>query len=80
MIKVPIARLASLALASFFLSVWPAGAAPNLVSGTEQWENVNYLKKEIQWYDNLRQAQDAARQKGKMVFYMHILGKLDGAT
>lgn len=58
----------------------PVQAAPGLVSGQEQWENVNTLTSQIQWFRDLNQAEQAARQKGKMVFYMHMLGKIDGAT
>lgn len=58
----------------------PAQAAPGLVSGEEQWENVNALTSQVQWFRDLNQAEQSARQKGKMVFYMHMLGKIDGAT
>ncbi|MBN8661128.1 MAG: hypothetical protein K2Y32_02700 [Candidatus Obscuribacterales bacterium] len=73
-------RLLALAMLAACTLTLPAQAGPKLITGTEQWENVNYLLTEIPWYQSLSQAQEAARQKGKMVFYMHILGKLNGAT
>lgn len=73
-------RVCISALSLAFLLAPFQGAICAEVNGVEQRQNVDNLTHEIQWFDNLRQAQESARQKGKMVFYMHMLGKMTGAT
>jgi len=41
---------------------------------------VHQLTTGIKWYSNLQEAEDTARQQNKLVFWMHMLGKIDGAT
>lgn len=67
-------------LTLLFLLAPMQGAPAAEVDGVQQRQNVDNLVSQIQWFDNLRQAEESARQKGKMVFYMHMLGKMTGAT
>lgn len=55
-------------------------AAPGVIDGREARTNVDNLTKQVYWFSNLRDAEDSARQKGKPLLWVHILGKLDGAT
>ena len=57
-----------------------AHAAPGVIEGREARANVDNLTKQVYWFSSLRDAEDSARQKGKPLLWMHILGKLDGAT
>lgn len=77
-VALSLALMPLLALNSTVLE--PAYAVPGLLSGQVQRENVNNLVSQIHWFDNLEQAQESARQTGKMVFYMHMLGNLSGST
>ena len=55
-------------------------AAPFILSGEVAQHNVAELTSEIPWYTSLQQAEYAAQQQGKMIFWMHMLGSLSGAT
>jgi hypothetical protein len=69
----------ALAAVSLFLS--PATiAAPLIVPGQVSQEHVYDLTSQIPWYHSLNQAEDAARRQGKLIFWVHMLGTLDGAT
>jgi hypothetical protein len=61
------------------LTSTPAGAA-RLVSGDVTAQNVAQLTSEIQWQQSLPQAQYQAQRQGKMIFWVHMLGNLSGAT
>jgi hypothetical protein len=41
---------------------------------------VHALTSDIDWYKNLNKAEDEAQKSGKLIFWLHILGKIDGAT
>lgn len=32
------------------------------------------------WYTNLDEAREAALKSGRLIFWMHMLGTIDGAT
>lgn len=57
-----------------------AAAAPGIVEGREARTRLDNLTHQVYWFDNLRDAEASARQKGKPLLWMHILGKIDGAT
>lgn len=57
-----------------------AYAAPGVIDGREARTNVDNLTKQVYWFSNLRDAEDSAKQKGRPLLWVHILGKLDGAT
>jgi hypothetical protein len=62
------------------LSIVSAQAVPVLVSGQVNHTRTNQLTSEIQWNTSLYQAERTAAQQGKLVFWMHMLGTLSGAT
>ncbi len=41
---------------------------------------VNTLTNQIDWNTDLKKAEQQAREQNKLVFWMHMLGKIDGAT
>ncbi len=55
-------------------------AAPGVLEGRDARVNVDNLTRQVQWFSSLRDAEDSARQKGKPVLWVHMLGKIDGAT
>ncbi len=58
----------------------PAPAAPMLLSGDITHSQVTNLTTQINWNTNLNDALMQARREGKMVFYVHMLGDIKGAT
>ena len=62
------------------LSALTAQAAPLLLSGQVNRTRTDQLTSEIQWNTSLYQAERTAAQQGKLVFWMHMLGTLSGAT
>lgn len=58
----------------------PTNAAPGVIEGREARTNVDNLTKQVYWFNRLRDAEDSARQKGKPLLWVHMLGKIDGAT
>lgn len=70
------ALMAALCMASSI----PALAAPRLMSGSVNESNVAQLTHQINWHSSLPQAETQAQREGKMVFWMHMLGQLSGAT
>ena len=59
----------------------PSGwAGPRVLSGEVVQDRVVGLTTAIPWCHSLSQAQSVARQEGKMIFWVHMLGKIDGAT
>jgi hypothetical protein len=65
--------------ASFGLLSLPTNAEP-VLEGTVCSERVHELTSDIHWYNNLNEAEAQAKEQGKLVFWMHMLGKIDGAT
>jgi len=43
-------------------------------------ERVHKLTSDITWFKSLDQAEQAAHSQGKLIFWVHMLGKIDGAT
>jgi hypothetical protein len=58
-------------------SVPTKGTAEN---GQDVKKDVALLTTGISWKTSLAEAKEAARKGGKMVFWMHMLGDLTGAT
>ena len=58
-------------------SVPTKGTAEN---GPDVKKDVATLTTNISWQTSLVQAKETARKEGKMVFWMHMLGDLCGAT
>jgi len=55
-------------------------ASAQMVKGVDARSNVDRLTSDVHWFSNLRDAEDSGRQKDRPILWMHILGKLDGAT
>lgn len=59
----------------------PAGAqAKRLVGGVEANKRVDKLTSEIKWEKSLEKAKQRAARDGKLIFWVHMRGKLDGKT
>jgi len=74
-------RILSSLIATLALSVGlQALAKPMLLDGNVTTERVENLATQIPWNRSLGQAEDAAYRDGKMVFWVHMLGTMTGAT
>ena len=69
----------ALACAFFATSALPS-QAEKVLQGEICSERVHELTSNVEWYKNLHKAEDAAREQGKLVFWLHMVGKIDGAT
>ena len=70
-----------LLLASLFsLSMAAPSSLGAGVNGVEQRAKVNELTHQITWFDNMNQALACAKQRGKPLVWIHMLGKMEGAT
>ena len=68
-------------LVTLALQCLPAQAkGPMILPGAQAGERVSELTSQIQWYHSLAQAQEAARQQNKMIFWVQMLGDISGAT
>jgi hypothetical protein len=50
------------------------------VTGIEQRSRVTELTRQITWFDNYNQALTCAKQRGKPLVWIHMLGQMQGAT
>ena len=57
-----------------------AGNTPSFVTGDVAQRQVSKLTGEIHWYNNLNQAEQQAQRQGKMIVWLQMLGRIDGAT
>jgi hypothetical protein len=71
-----IAQLLSLSL----LASIPALGKPVLLTGSVARYNEIKVASEIPWHTSLYDAEMQARREGKMVFWIHMLGDIKGAT
>ncbi len=67
-------------LAVAFLLLAPGPGGSQVFSGDEAKDRVRELTGGIHWYHSLTQAQQAARNGEKMIFWVQMLGSLDGTT
>lgn len=70
------ALVASTSLPGFYC---PA-QAEKVLQGQVCEENVHKLTSEIDWCKSLHQAQETATAQGKLILWVHMVGKIDGAT
>jgi hypothetical protein len=68
-----------LCTAGFGLLNQPAHAE-KLLEGQVCEANVHKLTSEIDWYKSLHKAESAASEQGKLILWVHMVGKIDGAT
>jgi hypothetical protein len=71
---------AGLVIASTICSGSAPAGAEVVLQGAVCSERVHELTSNINWYNDLAAAEAQARQDGKLIFWMHMLGKIDGAT
>jgi len=71
---------ATIVTLGFALSTVAPARAEKVLQGEVCSANVHKLTTDIDWYKNLHKAEDAAKKDGKMIFWVHMVGKIDGAT
>jgi hypothetical protein len=54
--------------------------AETVYQGSVCSSRVDTLTTQIDWYTDLKKAEKDAQEQNKLVFWMHMLGKIDGAT
>jgi hypothetical protein len=64
--------------ATLFLS--PQAGAEKVLQGQVCLQRVQQLTSDISWYKSLGKAQEEARETGKLIVWIHMVGKIDGAT
>lgn len=69
-----------LSMAALVLLSVPAATAKPLITGQEAQYRVRELAVGMPWYQNLPQALAESNRTGKLVVWIHMLGKIDGAT
>ena len=73
--------LSSLALSSVtLLGLAPAAFAEKVYTGEVCTTQVHKLTADINWQTKLNVAENEAQKDNKLIFWMHMLGKIDGAT
>ena len=75
-------KLATSVLAALVLlagSLVSVQSAP-LLTGSATEERVAKLTNDITWYTSLPAAEQAASSQNKLIFWVHMLGNLDGKT
>lgn len=72
--------LAGLLATTALISVALPVRAEKVLAGQVATERVHSLTTEIDWQTNLKKAEEQAGKEGKLIFWLHILGHLDGAT
>jgi hypothetical protein len=72
---------AALVLQSFNLvSGGLVANAKAVLSGEICSANVHKLTSEMTWYKSLSKAEAEAEREGKLIVWVHMLGKIDGST
>lgn len=69
-----------LSLAALALIAIPQVSAIPMIKGDEASYRVRELATGINWYTNLPMALQEGARTGKLVVWIHMLGKIDGAT
>jgi len=54
--------------------------ADSFISGEDARRQVHLLSHEINWYTSLAEAKKAARAQNRLIFWVHMLGHIDGKT
>jgi hypothetical protein len=71
----------SLVLAAMSLLLLQSAAkAEKVLSGEVCSVQVHKLASDIEWYKHLDKAEEAAKEQGKLIVWIHMVGKIDGAT
>lgn len=74
-------QISAAILVSMFLTLnGTAAKAANVLSGEVCQDKVHQLTSDITWYKSLSKAEEDAKRESKLIFWVHMLGKIDGAT
>jgi len=68
------------ALASIALAAPCFGDKLTVVPATEASKESFQVNKRLGWYTNLDEAKQEAGKSGRLVFWVHMLGSMDGKT
>ena len=71
--------VSALLICSMASSIGPS-FAEKVLQGQVCEENVHKLTSEIEWYKSLSKAEKAAEEQNKLIVWVHMVGKIDGAT
>lgn len=58
----------------------PSAGAEKVLQGEVCLQRVQQLTSDISWHKSLGKAQEEARETGKLIVWIHMVGKIDGAT
>lgn len=73
------AMITILVLSGLLLSN-PAARAEKVLEGQVCEANVHKLTSEIEWNKSLHKAEKLAKDQNKLILWIHMVGKIDGAT
>jgi hypothetical protein len=73
-------KLKLLSLAALALLAIPQAFAIPMIKGDEASYRVRELSTGMNWYTSLPMALQESARTGKLVVWIHMLGKIDGAT
>ena len=65
-------------LAVFFVFPLFADAVKQTVPAGQVEKNVNKVMKIYKWQDSIDNLKEEAEEKGKMIFWLQVVGELDG--
>ena len=70
------------ALAGLAMVAAPGADAESriLIPGNVAAQNINRVNANVRWHSNYNAALDEARRTNKMVFWVHLVGDMEGAT
>jgi len=72
--------LSGLLICSSAISFALPASAERVLAGEVCSARVHELTTEIPWFKSLKKAEQAAAEQNKLVFWVHMVGKMDGAT
>lgn len=70
----------TLALAACLPITSTAARAEKVLEGQVCSQRVHELTSDIHWYDDLKDAEKTAQEQNKLIVWVHMVGKIDGAT
>lgn len=71
----------AISLAALLALCAPAQSrSPAYLGGQTAHDRITQLTSQMHWYTSLAQAQTNAREQGKLILWVHMLGNISGAT
>lgn len=61
-------------------SLGAPGTSPRMVSGDQGLQNLTRLMSEVPWYTSMDYVERKAKQEDKPIFWVHMLGPMNGVT